>query len=197
MHRHQGSTSTGQWLLLGFLLAQVGCAAAPVVTRTDRLHDLAGRYVYDLPLEQVWPHASGMMRDEGHPVRETGDAFQLVTDWKETVGGGIGKVWVQYMVWGERIDSDRCIIRIIRSQVVLVPSELRSTTSRHNGTGMEQVNPLKVSTPLALPLKFKKAEDRATAGTTQTAGRDLGMEWALLQRVAPLIARQLEAYAAR
>jgi hypothetical protein len=193
MHDAVGRRNRLGLFTLALVLTQLGCATTQGLTRTDRLHTLAGRHIYDAPLEKVWPQASGLLRDEGYPLKESPDSFQLVTDWKEVVGGSLGKVWVQYMAWGERLGGDRCIVRILRSQVVLVPSELRSTTSNHNGSGMEQANPLKTSTPLGLRLRFKKAEDRAASGTTQTAGRDLGMEWELLKRAAPVIAGQMEA----
>jgi hypothetical protein len=185
------------WVVLAFAFTQLGCAAGKPGLRDQKLQELAGKYVYNEPLEKIWPEARKLIAEAGYEPRESDDAFQLVTDWKEQIGGSIGKIWVQYLVWGERLEADRSIIRFERSQVVLVPNEVRSTTSDHSGGGMQQVNPLKTGTPLGLRLRFKKAEDRAASGTTETADRDLGLEWKLLERVKPDIARQLEQVAAK
>lgn len=177
--------------VLVLLLTQAGCAAVTAASREDRAYHLAQRYAYDAPLEQVWPVARQVLADAGYPTIAAGDDFQAITDWQDVAGGSIAKTWVRYLVWGERLDSDRCVIRIVRAQIVLIPSELRSTTSIHSGEGMTQANPLKTGTPLGLPVKFKKAEDRAAAGVTQTAARDLKLEWEVLRRVRPGVATRL------
>lgn len=180
-------------LVLCFLVA--GCAATRPATRVQRVHELAGRYVYDQPLEKVWPEARRLLADSGYLVQESPDSFELVTDWQDVLSGSLAKVWVRYMVWGERLDGDRCIVRFAKSEINYLPNELRDTISTSRDS-IYQRNPLKDSSPLGLKLRFKKNEGRAESGTTQVGGRDLIMEWELLKRLKPDTARQIEQLAA-
>jgi len=184
------------WALSLSLLAGCatpGAAAAP----ENRLHHMAGKHVYDVPLETVWPQAVKLMSDSGYASIESQDAFELVTDWKVALDSAMAQVWVRYYVSGERLEADRCIVHFDRAQISYVPTNTLSTTSYHNGSGIEIVNPLNKGTAGALKLKNKKQEDRAAAGVTQTGTRDYAMEWELLKRVQPDVAKRLEGYAER
>lgn len=181
-------------LVLCFLVA--GCAATRPATRDQRTHELAGRYVYDQPLEKVWPEARRLLVDSGYLIQESSDSFELVTDWKDVLSGSLAKVWVRYLVWGERIDGERSIVRFARSEINYLPNELVKDTISTSRETIYQRNPLRDSTPLGLKLRFKKTEGRAESGTTQIGGRDLIMEWELLKRLKPETARQIEQLAA-
>jgi hypothetical protein len=184
---------------LAFLvLFLAGCATTRELpaTREQKLHQLAGRFIYDQPLQKIWPEARRLIVEAGYQPLESAEEYQLVTDWRDTISGSLAKVWMRYLVWGEQLDSDRCIIRFARSQITYIPNELRSTIST-SGDSIYQRNPLKDSTPLGLHLRFKKNESRADSGTTQLGGRDLGMEWELLKRLKPSTAVQIEHLAER
>jgi hypothetical protein len=180
----------------GLCLLIAGCAVTQPARRDQRIHELAGRYVYDRPIENVWPKARQLLVDAGYALQESPDDYQLVTDWHDVLSGSLAKVWVRYLVWGERLDGERCIVRFARSEINYLPNELRDTIST-SGDSIYQRNPLKDSTPLGLKLRFKKNEGRAESGTTQIGGRDLIMEWELLKRLEPEIARRIEQLAAR
>jgi hypothetical protein len=173
-------------LALGLLLLQ-GCATtgAPLKQplRDEMARSFAGNYVYDLPIEEVWPHVKAALSEDGYTPREAADEFVIVTDWRERMDASItAGVFSRVMVQGERLEADRCIIRAMRHEALSDADDIqgggRQAMTRRQSQGLGQ-------------LRQRIKTDR------QHAARDLGLEWNLLQRIRPEIAKQIEAEAAR
>ncbi|HLL51949.1 MAG TPA: hypothetical protein VK447_00300 [Myxococcaceae bacterium] len=171
-------------LMVGALLVQA-CAAAPMKQplREELVRSMAANYVYDLPLEEVWPHVKVVLTEEGYFPREASDDYVIVTDWREKMGGSMAAgVFSRVMVQGERLEADRCIIRAMRHEALadaddLITGGARAMTRRQaQGLGN---------------LKQRIRTDG------QLGARDLLLEWNLLQRLRPEIAKQIQAEAAR
>lgn len=181
------------WLssLLLSVALQTGCGMTARATREDVAHQLAGHYVYDRPLAEVWEHARQLLMDEGFALQESPETFEMVTDWRDVVSGSIARVWVRYLAVGEQIEGDRCILRFVRAEVNYVPSSWSNT--KGDGGWITQMR--RMLAPVAIKLQHQGAEDRASSGVTELGGRDLYMEYKLLKRVAPEVAARLEAQA--
>ena len=187
MSRRHPSRTIAQGLLVLAVLFTQACATASAPLkqplRDEMLRSLAGNYVYDVPLEQVWPQVKELLRDDGYFPREAGDDFIIVTDWREKMGGSAtAGIFTRVMVQGERIEADRCIIRAMRHEALadsddIIEGGYQAMTARQaRGIGN-------------LKQQIKTEQ--------QHAARDLSLEWNLLQRVRPEIARQIEIEAAR
>lgn len=177
--------------LLLALALQTGCAMTRRAAREDIAHQLAGHYVYDKPIAEVWAQARELLMDEGFALQESPETYELVTDWRDVMSGSIARVWIRYLAVGEQIDGDRCILRFVRAQVNYVPSSW--SNSKGEGGWITQMR--RMLAPIAIRLQHQGAEDRQGAGTNEVAGRDLYMEYKLLKRVAPEVAAHLEVQA--
>jgi hypothetical protein len=162
-------------------ISQVGCLATTAAMRDQMKHSLAGNYVYDRPIEVVWPEVQRLLNDAGYSAMETPDTYIIVTDWNVVDGSLVTGHSTRYLVQGKRIDLSRCVVRFIRHDSIAdsLPEHMSSgsaafTTRAAGGYG----------------------EMRRRSGGMQ-ATRDLTMEWRLLERVRPDAAAALDVEAGR
>ncbi len=166
------------WLLGVALLA--GCAAWQ---KESFIKEHAGNYVYEMPVEQVWPHVRAMLKEQGYTYRELPGRFLLVTEWKEENGASeMGASFSRYMVEGQEIDDTHCRVRFLRNSMTSAQTGDMTMTSTERHAAR--------STAAAQGTSGR-------AGTAASGARDLHAEWLLLQRVVPEDAKEIQDEAGR
>lgn len=175
----------GRWLwLLGvaaLIASQVGCVETTEVMKNRLKHSLVGNYVYDQPIEVVWPEVKRLLDDAGYAAKETPDAYVLVTDWHVADSSLVSGHSSRYLVQGKRIDVGRCIVRFIRHD------SIADSMPEHVAMG---------SAAFSTRAAAGMGEMRRASGGMQSS-RDLAMEWKLLERVRPAAAAALDLEAGR
>jgi hypothetical protein len=169
-------------LLIGAVL-QGGCAL-PGSARGGSTAPLAGQYVYEKPLSEVWPQARAILREEGYSLDESPDTFAMVTAWRDVGAKGATRRWIRYLVVGEPIDGDHCIVRFVRAQIQ------QPSAGGIEPRGSEPASRLLL--PVAIKLRQRSRGMSASSDLTEVGGRDLSMELKLLRRVAPDVAERVE-----
>ncbi len=165
------------WLLGVALLA--GCAA---LQRESFIKEQAAGYVYEMPIEQVWPHVKTMLKEQGYTYREAPGRFLLVTEWKEENGASeLGASFSRYMVEGQKLDDTHCRVRFLRNTMTSAPTGdmTMTSTQRHAIQATASANAAARGTP-------------GRAGTAAAGARDLHAEWLLMQRVVPEDAEEIQ-----
>lgn len=168
--------------IAGLAALLAGCATANQTRKESVKHLLAGRYVYDQPLEVVWPYVQQLLKDNGYvEPKESADEYIIVTDWKAPLGNGqVVGYWSRYLVQGEQLDADRCIIRFLRHDLSAdsLPDHVESgygAFTKHAAAGYGEL--------------------RRLANGMSWGARDLKMEYLLLSRVKPDIAAAIDTQA--
>jgi hypothetical protein len=178
-------STTGRWLWIAgvaaLTAAQAGCVATSEAMKDRLKHSLVGNYVYDQPIEVIWPEVQRLLKDAGYAAKETPDAFVLITDWQVADGSMVSGHSSRYLVQGKRIDVGRCIVRFMRHE------SIADSMPEHVTAGAAAF-----STRAAAGL----GEMRRASGGMQ-ASRDLAMEWKLLERVRPEAAAAIDLEAGR
>lgn len=184
---------------LAVVVAVSGCAA---MQRETRARELAGEYVYQRPLDEIWPHVAALLASQGYAPQRGESPDVLETDWKQEVtGSSASGAWSRYVVVGKG-DGKNSVVRILRNTRAVETRERvnesvddRAVTNE-DGTGrsVEQAR-YGINTEASGPLKNDEdvsaadaiAGTRASSSATRnaTGTRDLNMEWLLLQRVDP------------
>ncbi len=178
------------WLFGAVLLA--GCATWQ---KENFVKEQAGVYVYEMPVEQVWPQARAMLTEQGYTYRELPGRFLAVTEWKEENGSSeMGASFSRYMVEGQKIDDTHCRVRFLRNTMLSAPTGdmAMTSTERHAAQSTAAANAAAQGTAgRAGPA----ATAQGRAGRTATAAegvRDLHAEWLLMQRVVPEDAEEIQ-----
>lgn len=177
-------------------LTVFGCAA---LQRETRARELAGNYVYERPLAEIWPHVAALLIEQGHTPRETEQPYVLQTDWKaEVAGSPTSGIFSRYLVVGKD-GGGRSSVRFHRSTRRSEHADRNITDVRHDrpvtkdqqgGRSAEQARYGDTDTGSALEHEEEQVAEiagrRSTTGAPEPSGsRDLQMEWLLLQRVDP------------
>jgi hypothetical protein len=163
-------------VLLGLLLLGVsGCATA----RQQLLERSASYVAYRLPSEQVLDAAREILKEQGYSLLETRDPLYVRTSWRVKFDESldIGAVRERQFVMGKQLDDGRFVLNAYRLSYTTIgrtaPHPSSPVTNERTG-----VQPMVKGDPLsyARPVLF----------------RDLELEWQILSRVAPSVARELE-----
>ena len=97
--------------LAALCLLAFGCAAMRAASaRNAYIKEQTEKFVYDKPLEQVWPEARVMLFEAGYQVKDTGEgATTLETEWKYDSGSKY-----RYLVMG--LDQGgKCQVRFTKA----------------------------------------------------------------------------------
>lgn len=169
-------------LVVGLALVSSGCLRRFVATESRYL--LASRYVFDRPVEEVWPAVREVLKEDGFSLRESEKSFEIVSEWREETASS----WhlgtrSRYLVLAERLEADRCIIRFVRV------STLPPGTDDYQRMGPRAFTKMAVDGRRNLS---REGAYGSYAGGTM-ARRDLKMEWKVLEKVRPDIAAQSDA----
>lgn len=156
-------------LLASALVLASGCAASK---RDNYVRERAGEHVYGLPPAELYRHATDLLKSKGYSLRENAESLQAVSEWKQDGGGSnIATAWSAYQVAVRPVSPTSATVVFYKQNRVAQAQGLNE--SRTGG-------------------------DRNQAGTTSASGgRDLAMEWELLQRADPATAETLQAQAAQ
>jgi hypothetical protein len=164
------------WAALLALLA-VGCAHGP--SRETLLERNAGVHSYALPPEQVWKLANQLLREEGYREGEPQSTPYVVrTPWKRLSSADVGAVFQRYLLMGQQLEDGRFDVRYF-----LITYTTVGRTADHPGMGGGHRDARSQNTIAGQPHSPVKP----------VVKRDLAKEWALLRRLEPERAAQLEA----
>jgi hypothetical protein len=163
-----------------------GCATRLVDFAPDQ------EAVYDQPIDEVWPQVRNYFLVNGFVFRETPNAAQLETEWREEFAGSrVAGYWHRYMVTAQPEGPHRCKLIITRdtrsANKALAPtgSELSwrvdgRTEDNPDGFGSDE-NMLQQS--------LRVTGDNAIVGNSQHTARDMVMEWKVFRKIAPVLAQ--------
>ena len=151
------------------LVVAAGCAGNK---RDTYVRERAGEHVYSLPAGDLYKHAVDLLKSKGYSLRENPATFQAVSEWKQDGGGSdLGTAYSAYQVAVRPVSPTSSTVMFIKQNRVA------------KGEGLNE---------------SRSGGDRNEAGTTsQSASRDLQMEWFLLQKADPQTAESLQAQAAK
>jgi hypothetical protein len=167
----------------GLLAASAsGCAAEP--PRAKALNHYAGSYIYHHPADEVTAAFQRLLEERGYQVMPVMQGQALRTEWKEMIGTEeVATVYERYFILIQRLTGEHTRVAAMQLQYSTLGMETyHPTVPFHNdpeGRGVNTVTygkgwkPLQMGKPLA-----KRAVD---------------LEWALIRRLDPDRARQIEA----
>lgn len=163
-------------VLLGLLLLGVtGCA-----TPRKQLIERSAAYVaYSLPSEKVLEAAREVLKERGYLILESKDPNYVRTDWRTKFDDSLdaGALRERHFVVGKEIEDGRYVLTAYRLTYTTIgrtaphPASYRT----NEATGVQRMvkgDPLSNARP--------------------ALARDLELEWQILSRVSPSIARELE-----
>ncbi len=110
-------------------LTLISCAAMRTDTiRQDSIHRQVRDYVYNKPIDQVWPYVRQMLFHRGYQVRhadrhQPDDGYTIETEWLET-GADPNRWRSRYLVQGIDVDATHCKLLISRSTEASVSGQL-------------------------------------------------------------------------
>ncbi|MFY0526845.1 hypothetical protein ACN28I_28150 [Archangium gephyra] len=158
------------------LLGGTGCATNK---RQHLLERSAAYAAYRLPPEQILETARELLKERGYLILASTDPHYVRTDWRtkfdETLD--VGGVRERHMVMGKQLADGRFILNVYRITYTTVgrtaphPAAFQSK----DASGVQKMikgDPLSYARPVLV--------------------RDLELEWQILSRVSPSIARELE-----
>jgi hypothetical protein len=163
-------------------------------------------YVFDRPIEQVWPQVGKLLEEEGYRIKQSSEDHVLVTEWKQAFGGSlVSGVFTQVFAVGERLDANHCQVRFFRHETVSDSSRHSQMGSRAfmqlHGTGTNPTNldadgAAGASVGGSMVNTVRGPEGLASVresvrSDNQWAARDMGFEWKLVERVIPRTAEEL------
>lgn len=186
-------------LVAASCLALTGCVA---LQKDALIRSKVADYAYQMPIEDVWPGVTALLKDEGYQFNEDPASYVLTTDWKEEMGGSkVSGVWTRYMVQGARLDDARSKVRFMRESKTSYDDKEKLRTQgndfRKEQEDPDQKQPGYTVAQLAYMSQNNTGSLKrgASDNTQQGLTRDLHMEWMLIQRLAPEHAHQIEASA--
>jgi hypothetical protein len=205
-------------VLLGVLsLVAGGCSAVTAVTRDTYIRDRTAQVVYPMPLEEVWQSARELLSEQGYNGLEAPGSFTYESEWREEMAPSrIAGTFTKYLVRGIRMPDDRCRVvftKMVKSardqstspegQVTLGDQNAKSATRerlRNAADTGEGGRPGNDSHYTAADLQYQSEHNTGSlkqAADSREGNRDFAMEFALLKKVAPEAAAQIEAEAAQ
>jgi hypothetical protein len=189
------------------------CAAVNALSRDNYLRHRIAQVTYPMPASEVWPEVQGLMREQGLHAMETPGDHVLETEWKDVMAPSrIAGRFVKYVAVAVSVPDDPS-----RTQVAIYKLTKSAREERVVGDGVvvqghKQAGPSLASTdPIIAATAERPANtDGMTPSQLQYMGeqregqlrmvsdlrdgdRDEAMEFALLKRIAPEAAQQMEA----
>ncbi len=187
------------------LLAALSAGCATLQTQ-NAVREAAGRHVYEMPVEKVWPHVRAVLAEKGYHLKQNTTDFEVLTDWKESMQGSqVAGTWTRYLVQANRLDGAACVVRAVRWT-----KSANSTLERQGNdiswgvrvkgdtAGMDRNSEVvQGMTPDAPSIASLEAGGDEPTSLRQGArasegNRDLTLEWEILQRADPRAAARLE-----
>lgn len=148
----------------------MGCAAQ---RQQAALEDDVREHVYRKPLADVWPTALALLKDKGFSVIADPTRYEARTEWAQiTPPSALGTHFASFYVVGTERGSGECTVRYYRNE--------RSVAVAPSRPG--QPDPL---------LEYQP--DGIQGSRLVPSDRDRDLEWQLLQRLEPDVARTLAA----
>ncbi|QRO02138.1 hypothetical protein JRI60_25560 [Archangium violaceum] len=165
--------------LLGLLLlGMTGCATA-TTGRTHLLERSAAYVTYRLPAEQVLEVAREILKERGYVIIESTDPLYVRTAWRVKFDDtlDIGALRERQFVMGKQLDDGRFVVNAYRFSYTTVgrTAPHPSSPEKDESGGYKRMvkgDPLSYAPPVLT--------------------RDLELEWQILSRVSPSVARELE-----
>ena len=163
-------------VLLGlWLLGVMGCGT----TRQQLLERGAAQVAYRLPSAQLLDTAREILKERRYLILESRDPLYVRTSWQTKFDDSldIGAVRERCFVLVKELDDGRVVLQAYRASYTTIGRTAPHPTSfrTNEKTGVQMMtkgDPLSYATPVVL--------------------RDLELEWAILARVSPAVARELE-----
>jgi hypothetical protein len=204
-------------LIAALAWAAGGCAAMTAITRDTYIRDRTAQVVYPMPLEEVWPAARELLSEQGYNGIEAPGSYQYESEWREEMGPSrIAGTFTKYLVQGTRMPNDHCrvvFIKVVKSardqsispdgMVTMGDKNAKSGTRERardaadtGGGDRDRSDPGYG----AADLQYQSEHNTGVlkrAADSRDGHRDFAMEFALLKKVAPEAAAQIEAEAAR
>ncbi len=145
--------------LAALCLLSLGCAMIRAAAARDAyIEARTKKYVYDRPLEQVWPEARTMLFEMGFEVKDTGEgATTLETEWKQESGSRY-----RYLVQGIR-QGDKCQVRFTKAFETRGKHQ-SSGTSRDWGIEFELINKVEPRRAAEIRVEADRRGKAAEAG---------------------------------
>jgi hypothetical protein len=162
-------------LLSLLLLGVTGCA-----TKRQQLLERSAAYVaYRLPSEQLLEMARELLKERGYLILESRDPYYVRTSWQVKFDESldIGAVRERHFVMGKQLGDGRFVLNAYRISYTTIGRTAPHPASfwKDEKTGAQPMikgDPLSNARPVLV--------------------RDLELEWQILSRVAPSVARELE-----
>jgi hypothetical protein len=166
-----------------------GCAAQ---RREAFAKERAAEHVYQRPLEELWPVAKQLLKDEGYSWKEIPGQYVLATEWREE-GGGAVVSYTRYLVEGKKVTDAGSIIRFTKS----TKSTQGTPTESFGGGAPKQTQEGPNSNMLSMANSAQGQQGPLNQGVTGAVQgtRDLTMEWQLLKRTDAARAAEIEGQA--
>lgn len=172
---HSARLLSGGILLGLVLLGVTGCATK----RQGLLERSAAHVAYRLPSEQLLDVTREILKERGYLILESRDPQYVRTSWKTKFDESldIGAVRERHFVLSKQLPDGRFVLNAYRATYTTIgrtaphPASFRSDEK----TGVQQMvkgDPLSYVRPVIV--------------------RDLELEWQILSRIAPPVARELE-----
>jgi hypothetical protein len=173
MHRAHGLS--GGMILGLLLLGMTGCATE----RQGLLERSAAQVAYRLPSEQLLEVSRELLKERGYLILESRDAHYVRTSWKAKFDESldIGGLRERHFVLSKQLADGRIVLNAYRASYTTIgrTAPHPASTQTDGKTGfqlMHEGDPLSYARPVVV--------------------RDLELEWQILSRVAPSVARELE-----
>jgi hypothetical protein len=165
-----------------FAASVAGCAADP--PRVKAIHDYAGSYIYHHTPDEVTAAVQRLLEERGYEVMPVMQGEALRTEWKDVIGTEeVATVYQRYFVLIQRLTGEHTRIAAMRLEYSTVGMETYHPTAPfHNDPDGRSVN----------TVTYEKGWKPRQMGKP-FAKRALDLEWALIGRLDPDRARQIEA----
>lgn len=108
----EGRSRLGQGLVAVLLVMAAGCSHLRASSARQRyIKDQTAAYVYQQPIQEVWPHVRKTLLERGYQTKDvdSGGAYSV-----ETEPRAEEKRVVRYLVQGTKVDDGHCRIEVTR-----------------------------------------------------------------------------------
>ncbi|OJH36273.1 hypothetical protein BON30_34530 [Cystobacter ferrugineus] len=162
-------------VLLGLLL--LGMAGCATTERKLLIERSAAHVAYRLPSEQLLEATRELLKERGFLILESTHPLYVRTSWRAKFDESldIGAVRERYLVMVKRLDDERFVLNAYRLSYITIGRTAPHPVTPKTETGMQRMakgDPLSHAPPELV--------------------RDLELEWQILSRVAPSVAREVE-----
>ncbi len=172
---HRARRLSGDMLVGLLLLGMVGCATE----RQSLLERSAAQVAYSLPSEQILDVSRELLKERGYLILESRDPNYVRTSWKAKFDESldIGGLRERHFVMLKELEDGRVVVNAYRASYTTIgrTAPHPASTQTDAKTGYQQMYD-------GDPLSYARPE----------VVRDLELEWQILSKLSPSIARELE-----